>query len=324
MIGGNWIDIIIIFFLATQFIFGFYQGFIFLLLDLLSLVFAFILSIFSYQITASILESYFSVSIAYANILGFFINFFILKYSSLFLFDFLRKKSLKKKINPSFSKIMGGITSVISGIIIIIIFLTIVVSLSLPISFKEKVLTSFFGKNLLSQDGKLGQKLNDIFDPLLIDIFSKNEPILIDPESTEKIDLNIQPQNLVIDEISELEMLKLINQERNKRNLKKLEVDPILKKTAYSHSLDMAKNGYFSHYNLENKGIKERVGELDKTKIIIGENLVVAYDVESAHKKLMNSPAHRQNILSSFYRKIGIGVVDMGNYGKIFTQDFSD
>ncbi len=55
-----------------------------------------------------------------------------------------------------------------------------------------------------------------------------------------------------------------------------------------------------------------------------GENLALAPSTELAMQGLMNSPGHRKNILSPNFTKVGIGVMDGGIYGKMFTQEFTD
>ena len=54
------------------------------------------------------------------------------------------------------------------------------------------------------------------------------------------------------------------------------------------------------------------------------ENLALAPSVEVAHANLMNSPGHRQNILSANYNRIGIGILSAGSQRMLFTQDFAD
>jgi uncharacterized protein YkwD len=66
---------------------------------------------------------------------------------------------------------------------------------------------------------------------------------------------------------------------------------------------------------------------MDKANIkymLAGENLALAPDVEIAHNGLMNSPGHRANILNSDYGKVGIGCMDGGMYGKMFSQEFTN
>ena len=55
-----------------------------------------------------------------------------------------------------------------------------------------------------------------------------------------------------------------------------------------------------------------------------GENLALAPTTEFAHEGLMNSPGHRANILNGQFRRVGIGVLDGGIYGKMFVQEFTD
>jgi uncharacterized protein YkwD len=53
-----------------------------------------------------------------------------------------------------------------------------------------------------------------------------------------------------------------------------------------------------------------------------GENLAGAPSVERAHSGLMNSPGHRANILNPNFTHIGIGALNVGPYGMMFTQMF--
>ena len=122
----------------------------------------------------------------------------------------------------------------------------------------------------------------------------------------------------------ERKMLSLVNKERTQRGLEPLEVDMRLVRLARKKSRDMIQNNYFSHRSptyglpfdmLRNAGIRYRTA---------GENLAGNSTVTRAHTALMNSTGHRRNILKSDYTKIGIGIIDGGPYGKMFTQLFMD
>jgi uncharacterized protein YkwD len=58
--------------------------------------------------------------------------------------------------------------------------------------------------------------------------------------------------------------------------------------------------------------------------LVAGENLALAPNVDLAHEGLMNSPGHRANILTAEFGKVGIGCIDGGQYGKMFSQEFTD
>jgi uncharacterized protein YkwD len=44
--------------------------------------------------------------------------------------------------------------------------------------------------------------------------------------------------------------------------------------------------------------------------------------VEAAHQALMESPGHRQNILNPAFTRIGVGIVQGGMCGFMYTQMF--
>ncbi|ADL06835.1 CAP domain-containing protein [Thermosediminibacter oceani] len=120
----------------------------------------------------------------------------------------------------------------------------------------------------------------------------------------------------------EQQMLNLVNAERVKAGLKPLEIDMRLVDISRKKSKDMIENNYFGHTSptygtpfdaLKAAGISYRYA---------GENIAGAPTVQRAHEGLMNSPGHRANILNPNYNRIGIGIVDGGPYGKMFTQTF--
>jgi len=53
-----------------------------------------------------------------------------------------------------------------------------------------------------------------------------------------------------------------------------------------------------------------------------GENIAGNQSVQAAHTALMNSSGHRANILNPNYTHVGIGIVEGGPYGMMFTQMF--
>lgn len=120
----------------------------------------------------------------------------------------------------------------------------------------------------------------------------------------------------------ERRMLQLVNEERVRLGLSPLEVDMELTRLARLKSQDMVDNGYFSHDSPTYGSpfdMMERFGIAYRTA---GENLAGNQNVEAAHKALMNSEGHRANILNASFTHVGIGIVEGGRYGKMFTQLF--
>ena len=81
---------------------------------------------------------------------------------------------------------------------------------------------------------------------------------------------------------------------------------------------------YFSHIAPDGSDPAKRIERGGVSFTYVGENLAYAPSVETAHEGLMESPGHKRNILDPKYRRIGIGVIDSGIYGRMFTQNFAD
>ncbi|GEN34862.1 CAP domain-containing protein [Aneurinibacillus danicus] len=133
------------------------------------------------------------------------------------------------------------------------------------------------------------------------------------------VDSKSATQGLTADE---KQMLDLVNQERAKQGLAPLKINMELQKLARMKSKDMIDKNYFSHqsptygspFDMMNKyGVQYRTA---------GENIAGNSSVQGAHKSLMNSDGHRKNILNPAFTEVGIGIVDGGPYGKMFTQMF--
>jgi len=99
-------------------------------------------------------------------------------------------------------------------------------------------------------------------------------------------------------------------------------VDARLTQVARQHSEEMLRMGYFAHDSPALGSPFDRMARAGIRYKLAGENLALAPSVERAHVGLMNSPEHRDNILRPEFRKIGIGAVNGGLAGQMFTQDF--
>jgi uncharacterized protein YkwD len=145
---------------------------------------------------------------------------------------------------------------------------------------------------------------------------------------------------------------ELINQQRKSQGLSSLSFDQVLAGIARKHSEDMAKNNYFSHYNLRgldptargsqvgytcNKnygsyyttGIAENIMQNNLYDSVTYYNGIPVYDwnsleeiAQSTVNGWMTSPGHRQNILTSTYDREGIGVAVASDDKVYITEDF--
>lgn len=110
----------------------------------------------------------------------------------------------------------------------------------------------------------------------------------------------------------EQELVGLINQTRRDAGLQPLQADAGLSAVARAHSLDMAITGFFSHSSPSTGDMGDRLSGAGIDFRAAGENIALNSDVRSAHSSLMQSPAHRQNLMSHEVTHLGVGVVSNG------------
>lgn len=127
----------------------------------------------------------------------------------------------------------------------------------------------------------------------------------------------------------------LLNNERAERGLHKVRLNPRLSDAARTHSSDMVSKHYFDHVSRAGKDVVDRVnktGYLSGAQSwVVGENLAWGSGERGTPRQIMSawmhSPGHRQNILTSRFREIGIGVVTgvpikRGPDGATYTNTF--
>jgi len=120
----------------------------------------------------------------------------------------------------------------------------------------------------------------------------------------------------------ERQIFEMANTERVKRGLSPLSWSQSVHDTAEEHSLDMAANGYFSHYNLSGQSPFDRMSYAGIVYEKAGENIAAGEsNAFYAHYDWMNSIGHRTAILGD-YDYIGVGVAFGGSYSAYFTQHF--
>jgi uncharacterized protein YkwD len=133
------------------------------------------------------------------------------------------------------------------------------------------------------------------------------------------------------------DVLVNVNALRKSRGLTPLKLSTSLSAAAAQHSTEMARLGYFAHESANGAAFDKRVARFysmgQRRYWSVGENLVwSAPDLSAADalKLWMNSPPHREILLTARWREIGISAVHVdsagGTYGggaaTIVTADF--
>ena len=137
------------------------------------------------------------------------------------------------------------------------------------------------------------------------------------PGQETEVDLNL---DLTADEKA---ILKLINAEREKAGLATLKADPKLNRAARTHSLNMAKQSTLAH-ELDGKGPADRMKEAGYRLRMYGENCGVGSRTPAAEVQMwLNSPPHKENILTAAFNETGIGIATGKGGKKYYTQVFA-
>ena len=132
---------------------------------------------------------------------------------------------------------------------------------------------------------------------------------------------------------TEAQFLKLINNYRASKGLPALKASKSLNVASYKHSYDMGKRGYFSH-TTKSPLPAGQTGPLpwDRMKdagyrysTAKAENIAAGQSTaEKVFNSWKNSSGHNANMLSSKYKVIGIGFVQVpgSKYSYYWTTDF--
>lgn len=121
----------------------------------------------------------------------------------------------------------------------------------------------------------------------------------------------------------DLEILRLVNQERTSRGLSALTLSQKLDTAADLHSEDMATQGYFSHTGQDESSAGDRIERAGYDWRRYGENIAFGYQsAASVVQGWMNSEGHRRNILNANFTHMGLGYVTNASGRPYWTQVF--
>jgi uncharacterized protein YkwD len=303
------------------------RGFLAVLLALGGFVAAFIFSFALYPGLADLLSNRFGWSLVWSKPVAF-LGLWVIIETLFSLIGRLVSSRVGYDVHTSPSnRALAVLPGALQGVLFSALLLTLVALAPLPGNARRDVMKSALGGRLVQATLSLERPLEGIFGPAaretlgLITIKPPTEPGAAHEEG---IELNFTVDDAPSDPATEDAMLALVNGERTSRGLAPLEMDPELRLLARSHADDMFKRGYFAHDTPEGADPFDRMRAANIIFGLAGENLALAPTLDIAHDGLMNSPGHRANILNGGFRRVGIGVLDGGIYGKMFVQEFTD
>lgn len=319
--GINYIDVLIVLVLiyfATE---AWRHGFWVILADFISFLGAILLSLRFYKFTASFLEAPFALSSPLANALGFLLTAILSEAILGFILGHLIGRLPEKFWKNKFSRFLALLPALGEGVILISFLLTLIVAFPIKQKIKTDILNSQIGNYFLRQTAGVEKTINEVFGGAIEESLTY---FTVKPDSKEVVKLNIEIIRLDTDSGAEKELFDLVNVEREKAGKEKLAWNNELANVARAYAQKMWKEKFFGHFSPEGESAVERLKAAKINYTFMGENLALAPTVKTALDGLMSSEGHRENILESNFKKIGIGVVDNQNYGKMFVQLFTD
>ena len=216
-------------------------------------------------------------------------------------------------------KIVGIVPSIARSLFVTGIVLSALVVSPVPTDLKAAIEQSRLARALIERIAQVQPQLaslsGQVADTVPLFVTKLGE------DDTQKLDL---PSNLTLapDPQAERQMFDLVNEERVNVGLKTLVWDDTLVPIARAHSEEMFRLKYFSHQSPVSGSPFDRLKAAGIKYSLAGENLAYAQSVTVAHRGLMESQGHRENILRPEFQRIGIGVISAGAYGRMFTQMF--
>ncbi|HWA52448.1 MAG TPA: CvpA family protein [Patescibacteria group bacterium] len=319
--SGNWVDLVIILVLIIFTYQGFVNGFWSILIDFISFFGSLLLSLKTYQFISSILQKNFAINLQIANAVGFLVSAVFIEIIISYFLTLLISKIPTKILHHPVNKIIGCILSFAQGVILVAFVITLAIALPINPKIKTDISNSQIGNYILSKTAGLEKEIDNVFGGAINQSLTY---LTVEPESKTSVPLDAPSNNLTIDRDDETKMFQLVNEERTMRGIQALTWDIKLVVLGENYGKFMWQNHYFGHYDQEGHDVAYRMQQAEISYQVAGENLALAPTVEVAHTGLMNSPGHKANILDKDFKKIGIGVIDNGFYGKIFVQEFTN
>lgn len=211
----------------------------------------------------------------------------------------------------------GAASGAVDAAVVALLLLTLPVSDRVTTTARD----SRVAEALAERATRLADRLAPVFEPAIDRTLQR---LTVKPGSDESVALDFTVSDPRPLPDLEERMLALVNAERAAAGLPALRADPQLTAVARAHSRDMLARGYFAHLAPEGTTPFERMRAGGVRFRAAGENLALAPTLALAHRGLMNSPGHRENILRAAFGRVGIGVLDAGRHGLMVTQNFRD
>jgi len=315
----NWVDAVLLGIVILAMWAGWQKGFILGLTDLLVWIGSMLAGFLCYKYLGNVLQQNFPSLGVWTLPLAFLITIILARIILSFIFNQFLKATPREAHQNGVNHALGLVPGFVNGLL----YATIAAALLLAIPLSERLSAQTKNSQLAGRLASGVEWLDDKLSPIFKDATRQTlNNLTVEPKSDETVDLRFTVENPKPRPDLETKMLQLVNAERVRRGLQPVQADAEMTRVARSHSLDMFRRGYFSHYTPEGKDPFDRMKDANVKFLAAGENLALGQTLSICHQGLMNSPGHRANILRPNYGRLGIGVLDGGVRGLMISQEF--
>lgn len=324
----NLVDLLILVIIAYFAFQGFNQGIISIAIELAGYILSYIVALRYGSLGTSLVGKYLpqglpasyeaTIGIALIWTLSMFVYYLLAPFIIQFIPPFITHSTV--------NRVGGVLGSMLKGLIFISIVLFVMALLPLPAQIRTPISQSVIASRIIDETNAFEQKFGGNVTAYISDTIKQITliPSNLSSQPAEKlIELGYTVSNTSVDTSDEMTMFNYVNTQREAHHLKPLKLNQTLTTVAQNYGKYMFANGFFGHITPSGQSPYDRITKTGINFTYVGENIAKAPDVASADTGFINSPEHKANILDVNYTQIGVGVIDGGEYGKMFVQDFT-
>jgi uncharacterized protein YkwD len=318
----NLVDFVIIFLVGLAVFDGWRAGFLLLLVDLVAFVVGSVLAFSFATPVGELLSHWLSISVGLRPFFGFAVLFLVTTIGLR-----LAMRSLQAKLvvivplANTTNKLAGACLNFIKQLFALAIALNILLFLPVIPFVRKQIQTSRLAPYFIINKAVAEELIARVVAPA---VYETQDFLTTKTISDKSVKLDTPVGHLIDDREAERTMYFAVNKERTDRGLLPLTWNEQLAQVARLNSRDMWRRQYFAHINPDGADPFARLHQANIGYLTAGENLAMAPSTPIAHQGLMDSPEHKDNILSPDYGQIGIGIVRNGLYGAMFSQEFTN
>lgn len=223
---------------------------------------------------------------------------------------------------------LGGVAvgvvwlAVLSSVLILVVAALPLADRSRGVLASSRVVDAITAENSLAHGVVRYVGGTRVIESLLnLERFVGGEQIIVDPDGRVQLpDTGSGSIDLAESEADQI--FELVNRARVEVGENPLAWSEGLAEVAIGHARELYEEGYFAHESPRTGSVAARVAAAGIPVVVVGENLGLAATPGQVHDGLMASPTHRQNILESRFRRVGVGAFQ-GPIGLLVVQVFS-